>query len=347
METTNPLADVSFKDLSRVAAYLGNGIYRESGYSETYHEETVRATLMFAIYKVLCELKEFGQLKSHPDSLIQRSAAVMQAYHYRGHPHMLDWLCRAFARQFGNFDGLPPIEQKTWWRDWEFYGYSGEPTIKYDERAAHKIFINRATTLKNFGKWVVCECYPAKFTEIAGLGGMIVSKWEVVEVIPFNSYNEAVLFITQLAELLDTGDEVEFPAATQFIRDVVAQAPVEKMQMALEREAAERAEREKKERIINSSGTNVYVLDFGNGLIKIGVSCNVRSRISQANTFGQITVRFAVTQKHFSYGEACKIEHACHDFFKDKRVTKEVFRVPYDEAKAKLETYSPVIEFDK
>lgn len=69
--------------------------------------------------------------------------------------------------------------------------------------------------------------------------------------------------------------------------------------------------------------------------------------IATAKTFGQITVKFAVTENGFEVDKACKIESDCHRFFRKNSVSKEVFRVPYDEAKARLEKYASVIEFNE
>lgn len=356
----NPFANVSFKDLSRVAAYLGDELCSEydkqfpNKYQRNFDcDVSARTTLSFVIWKVLCELKEFGELKTHPKDLLRRAVYLMRHYEYRDYNHFtLEWLCRAFTRQFSHFEDLPPKKDfPICWIPWKFYGFYDVQEIKTSDQATRRIFVTECSTLKSFGNFFVCEEYPVEFTKIAGLGGIIVDKWRCVTMIPFESRDEAALFIVQLADLLNTDDAPDYepdnPFAAQYIRDVVAQAPVEQMQVELERKAAEEAQQAEKERQIMLHGTHVYILDFGNGLVKIGISNNVRSRISQAKTFGQITVKFAVTEKGFSLDKALRIESDCHYFFRDKRVTKEVFRVPYEDAKAYLESHALVLEFDE
>lgn len=352
-----PFANVSFKDLSRVAAYLGNKLCSEydKQFPNKYcldcfaNDEDARPTVAFVIWKILSELKEFGELKTHPSDLLGRAIYLMRHYEYshRYYPNVMDWLVRAFARRFSHFEDLPRKELKCAFDPWKVYCFSDVPTIKRSDRAARKITVKNIPELEKIGKAFVCEEWADEFTEIAGFGGIIVDRWREIIMIPFSTKSEAVLFITQLADMLNARGESDCPEMAQFIRDIVAQVPVENMRMKLECEAAEQAEREEKERKIRSNGTHVYVLDFGNGLVKIGISNNVRSRIAQAKTFGQITVKFAVTEKGFDYGKACGIENDCHHFFKGKGVTKEVFRVPYDEAKARLEKHAPVIEFNE
>ena len=359
----NPFANVSFKDLSRAAVYLSGKIIKANREcSGWWNRGSEHLTLSLAVWKMLCELKEFREVLTRPEDLIQMAAYNMRAYECRRYPRFLEILCRSVARQFADFDGLASKSFEHSWDDhWKFYSYSN---IKTSDRAARKIFVAEDSRLEEFGNVFVCEEWAAESTEIAGIGGCIVDKWEVAKVIPFNSHDEAVLFVAQLADLLNTGGEPDCPAAAQFIRDTVAQAPVEQMRMELERKAAEQAKREEEERRRKEfeqqaaiarakreesirQGVHVYVLDLGNGTVKIGISNNVRSRIAQAQTFGLKVVRFAVTQQGFKESQALKIESACHKYFKDKSVTKEVFNIPYDEAKAHLQTYAPIIEPDE
>lgn len=91
---------------------------------------------------------------------------------------------------------------------------------------------------------------------------------------------------------------------------------------------------------------HVYVFELDNNTVKIGISENIRRRIKEIQGGGNTVLRFAISQRGFKKSEARRIEAACHRYFKNRRKPKqrEYFYVPYDEANAYLQTYTPVIE---
>lgn len=328
-------------ELSRTAVLLGERICAE--YNREHVKriadalfETEKMALALFIWKSLCKLKECGQMQIHPEDWSQCVLWNFRNYEYRGYPFALDLLMRAFARQIGDFDNLPrktfyPAVGHTLWR---FYNTGERSNVAQFDGWCRHFFIRNVPALKEFGDWFVGEYWYEEDSE----------QHREVIVVPFKTQEEAEFFLLQLADSLNSTNESGCHLAAQFIHDVVAQAPVEEMKIKLEQEAAREAERREKERMIASHGTHVYILDFGNGLIKIGVSRNVRNRIAAARTFGQATARYAVTKEGFEFSAACDIESKCHNLFKDKSVSKEVFRVTYAKAKTYLETLAPIVE---
>lgn len=80
MTVANPFANVSFKDLSRIAVYLSDKIIKsQQECCDWWSEGSEHLTLSLAVWKMLCELKEFGELRTRPEDLIwQAYAAVIE-----------------------------------------------------------------------------------------------------------------------------------------------------------------------------------------------------------------------------------------------------------------------------
>lgn len=363
------LQSMSGRDINRIALFLTtelcNGAKDVFRHTYDFHAHSAeRMSLALAVWQTLWELKEFGQMQTHPEYLIQHAASNMRDYQYRDYSHVLIWLCRAFARQFGDCDNMPQtkfveyprsINAQKWW----LYAYDAEGYAQQSDRAAHSLFIKRIPELERFGNFFLCESYPSDYTEVDGLG-ILVHERKDLNVVPFDSYDEAQLFLAQLVDLLNSGEKDPVcPAATQFVRDVLEQAPVEQMRMEEERQAAERAKREEAERRRKEAeqqaaiarakreeamrdGVHVYIFQLDNDTVKIGISNNIMRRVKEVEGAVKVT-KIAYSRAGFKEWQAREIERDCHNHFRDKRKMNEYFFAPFDEAKEYLQTLTPIL----
>ena len=366
------LKNMTGHDINRVSLYLSRficiGIDEEyyNVYERLYNLTSFEQTLSLAICKVLWELKEFGQMQTYPDCLIAHCATNIRDCQKRGFGYGLDFLFRAFARQFGDFANIPKREYEynhdmICFGDglWRIEGNGRETIAQQYDYAPHIFFIKEYPPLKKFGNFFLWEQWTTDFVDHAGLGRIAV-KTKMEPVVPFVSCGEAELFLIQLVDLLNSGEKDPVcPAATQFVRDVLEQAPVEQMRMEEERQAAERAKREEAERRRKEAeqqaviarakreeamrdGVHVYIFQLDNGTVKIGISNNIMRRVKQVEGAVKVT-KIAYSRAGFKEWQAREIERDCHNHFRDKRKMNEYFFVPFDEAKEYLQTLTPIL----
>lgn len=366
------LKNMTGYDINRVSVYLSRficiGINEEyyKIYERLYNLVSFEQTLSLVVCKVLWELKEFGLLQTHPDDLLARCATNTRDFQKRGFGYGLDFLCRAFARQFGDFANIPKREYE-YNRDticfgsglWRIEGSSTNTIAQQYSYAPHIFFIKEYPPLKKFGNFFLWEQWGTDFVDHAGLGRIVVeTKREPV--VPFDSCGEAELFMLQLVDLLNSGEKDPVcPAATQFIRDVLEQAPVEQMRMEEERQAAERAQREEAERRRKEAeqqaaiarakreeamrdGVHVYIFELDNGTVKIGISNNIMRRVKEVQGAVKVT-KIAYSRASFKEWQAREIERDCHNHFRDKRKMNEYFYVTFNEAKTYLQNITDVL----
>ena len=231
---------------------------------------------------------------------------------------------------------------------------------KPGEYSGREFFIEEAPHyLKKFGKYIVCERYYDY-----GVNGVCHELMEA-RIVPFNDCGAANMFILQLIDSLNYDDESDWSWSRKFVREVVAQAPVEQMlieeekerirreeQRKIEQAKAEKARREAEKRAHQAEkerkaaeraklerglreGFRVYIFGFEHDIIKIGMSNNVIKRKSEVQG-GLAVVKICCTDKLTS-GDARHFEKLCHEHFDDRRKKnvsgREYFEhVPYDEA---------------
>lgn len=266
---TDVLAQIEGDDINRLALLVANQI-AEDYRPFTHHVSDTRfdffdsETMVLALFiqHVLWEIKEHGQIKTHPEDLLHRVACNFRDYEYRNYPIKFTWLCRAFVKQIADAENLSCFERRGFdfsGACWNMYGANSAATSDYSGRRfvvkqiySHDEFDNK----KDFLGWYVCE-------ELHGLAeyeitpGKIDREWidKLYAVVPFSNRKEAEFFLVQLVDLLNTGkglddcDDYICQAAAQLVRDTLAQAPVEETLMREEAEAKARAEQLEKERI--------------------------------------------------------------------------------------------------
>ena len=89
---------------------------------------------------------------------------------------------------------------------------------------------------------------------------------------------------------------------------------------------------------------HVYVFDMENDTVKIGVSNAVgRRRNDIMNSSGMYISRWLYT-KELSKERAFALEAECHRFFGKYRTRGEFFRISFEDAKQRLESYETVFE---
>lgn len=86
-------------------------------------------------------------------------------------------------------------------------------------------------------------------------------------------------------------------------------------------------------------GTVVYVFDMGNGTVKIGISCNVTARKNAISNSSGLTIRKWCYTKPMLKWKALEIEHKCHQIFNSQRQKGEFFKITYEEAHEKLQSF--------
>ena len=342
------LKNMTGLDINRVSLYLSHficiGIDVEyyNVYERLYNLTSFEQTLSLAVWKALWELKEFGQMQTHPDCLIAHCATNIRDCQKRGFGYGLDFLFRAFARQFGDFANIPKREYE-YNHDmicfgsglWRIEGNGLETIAQQYDYAPHIFFIKEYPPLKKFGNFFLWEQWTTDFVDHAGLGRIAVET-KMKPVVPFDSCGEAELFLIQLVDLLNSGEKDPVcPAATQFVRDVLEQAPVEQMLIEQERQAAKRKAEMR-------NGVHIYIFQLDNGTIKIGISNNIMRRVKQIEGAVKVT-KIAYSRAGFKEWQAREIERDCHNHFRDKRKMNEYFFVPFDEAKEYLQNITPIL----
>ncbi len=95
-------------------------------------------------------------------------------------------------------------------------------------------------------------------------------------------------------------------------------------------------EREETRRILSPDRRCVYVAEFENGRVKIGVSYHIKNRLSQLKCSSGMDIVQYFESEYVQDAEAFKIESAMHKFFAKKRTFGEFFDIDFEEAKKKL-----------
>lgn len=250
-------------------------VNKEIVYKPVDYSWTEICTVALAFRSILWEVKEREQLQSHPEDLLRRASCNMRAYEYRGYPRYLKFICRAFARQFSDFDRLP--RRAFNWNHSDDGGnwlISGDGFASQRDYGARWFKVNGLYSYDEFGNqkdvvsWCVSEevygLFP--YTDPTGKEKFYCLD-EVYKAVPFDDIDEAKFFIAQLVDLLNTGYELKKAEdgwyfmidknqndyineiAAQLCRDTLAQAPVEEIRMVEEEAAKKRAEQLEKERI--------------------------------------------------------------------------------------------------
>lgn len=374
MKLIKSLDTVSPIELSRAALFLANKIIAE--YNETkplteiwkYDELDCdeKAVVKLFIWRTLCELKEFGQLKTHPEDLIRRCAANLRAYEYRGYHVRLKCLGRAFTNLFTDFQKLPRKEWFYNFDDWKLYttdSHEGN-TAKMSDYGARCFYVEEVPCYKDIGEYVVSERYPSTNRN----GMVLMTDFQYAHVVPFKTLDEANFFISQLVDLLNNGEQRycsesadcnDSEVVSQFVRNVITQVPFEKMRMAKEEAVARqreeerirrieeeksRAKEQKKalhEKMLSERGTRVYIFEMENHTVKFGMSDNIKRRLMEIRGHsGMQIIRGCCTE---NLDAPRTIESTCHKHFDEKRRYKtEFFDITFEEAIAYLKTLAPV-----
>lgn len=80
-----------------------------------------------------------------------------------------------------------------------------------------------------------------------------------------------------------------------------------------------------------------------NDTVKIGIAFDVEERKNSIqNSSGAEVLKFCRTD-YIDSTDAHKIEIACHKTFKAQRIKGEFFRITFEEARAELEKYAPIV----
>ena len=275
------LQHVEGKDIADLALNMAQEIALEfnanwKAYQKYWHNDftwTETCTLALTFRNILWEIKEYGELRTHPESLLSHATAQMRDYKCRGYSFYLTLFVRAFARQLCEFNNLPRRE----------FGPSNDPCghwYIYDsgmaarnDYSARQFQVESVYSHDEFGEtkdflgYYVCESLYG-FFDCSGEDDIhpdYVQLDEFYKVVPFDSKGKAKFFVACLVELLNDGygrkneegwyevdyakDDYIHQAAAQLIRETLAQAPVEETRIREEEEAKARAERLEKERI--------------------------------------------------------------------------------------------------
>lgn len=289
MLTTNPkvipmahefIARLSGTEINRLALDISQQIVDKAKYMTDYYHRyylkysySDRYILALVIRNIFWEVKEFGHIQTHPEDLLRRANRNFDAYDYREYPSGLIFLCRAFARQFDDFDNFSRREFhcECDTENWLVEDYSCTAIRRYYR--GRWFSVERVYSHDEFGKnkellgYYVCENLYGwlKFKNEDG-STECIDVDEHYKVVPFDTEDEAKFFIVQLADMLNTDvkprlikrgnhyvdtDEKDYvsQAAAQWILDTLSQAPIEETRMREEAEAKARAEQLERERI--------------------------------------------------------------------------------------------------
>lgn len=122
----------------------------------------------------------------------------------------------------------------------------------------------------------------------------------------------------------------------------------ERKQKRIEEQKQQQIEKQRKieeqRRFERAHNKHVYAFDMGNGTVKIGISTDVgKRRAAVSSSSGLEISRWCYTDTFPDY-RAYGIESECHKFFAPRRTRGEFFKIPYEEARDKLQTYGKIFE---
>lgn len=374
----NTIQKLNAADINRLALLsaieIVKGYGKEHGHHcnwKTYFDWGEYCPLALAIRNILWEIKEYGQLKTRPEDLMDYAARNFRSYEYRLYPSYLTWCCRAFARQFADFTHLPNREfepnKSPTWRIHE----TALPSAKQSDYSARTLMVERVFSHDEFGNqkkllgYYLCEKIYGIF-EYGTSDGKPDREFinNFYTVVPFDDAEEASFFLAQLVELLNTGkkthweafqvtitpeDDYIHQAAAQLIRNTIAQAPVEEILIREEQEAKARAEQLERERIAreeveriakkqaeriakSGNGFHCYIFQLSNNTIKIGFSNNVMRRAATIIGHSGLDIpKIAFSQNSYE-DEARRLEKRCHEHFAPFRIRGEFFSATFEDA---------------
>lgn len=90
-------------------------------------------------------------------------------------------------------------------------------------------------------------------------------------------------------------------------------------------------------------GTKVYIFEFNNNTIKIGISNNVINRATHIKSNSGLNILKWCCTEGFDQRKARDIEFACHTFFNNSKTQGEFFATSYETAKEYLQTLAPIV----
>lgn len=366
MNDSYPKIHGDAQDINRIALWMADQFATDHNNSERcdrgrdWLDESDKFILALFVRNVLWEIIEHGEFQTHPDDLLNRIVYNMRQYRCRRYPDVFIWYCRAFARQFGDFEHLPRRHLEISREHWAYYSDGVGQQTDFNSR---NFFVEPL-----FGRYYVSEYWVA-YTQDGGYDYM------EEHVVPFDDERDARFFIAQLVDLLNTGkkrryeegswvskvtseDDYICQAAAQLVRDTIAQAPVEatRMQKARdaqakaerlqrEREIAERARRKAEKQAVHDRhlqklverGTRVYVFAMENNTCKIGYSDGIKRRMAEVHGHSGLQIsKWCCT---VPLENAPAIEDICHKHFAGKRrYNTEFFDISYEDARDYLQT---------
>lgn len=323
--------------------------YRPLGkYQDDYiaiHDTATISALALFIRRVILEIKVYGTLKTHPETMLDDIAYYFYAFHRR-HPCSLTYLSRAFVKQ------LIPLSKLSKTRQFHF-SFNDLWLIDCEgaqkSYSAHCFRVERIHDPLIHGRWP-----PVIGFSVAELWSHFVE--DSYTLYAFDTEIEAHFFISQLIEVISMGkDNPLYELSSQLVTATLKQAPFEqsaieyneKLAQLKEKKEKERIKREREERKAKElaereakmrGGIRVYIFELDDGNeIKIGISDNPPRRSNEISLGGgRIIRRVACTSKAYKKLDALRIEKDCHDYFSPCRKIGEYFYTTYDEACAYL-----------
>ena len=158
----------------------------------------------------------------------------------------------------------------------------------------------------------------------------------------FMTYQDAAIFIAELCMKFNSPMQRRLmEAAEHLVTDITKEHKKAVKQMEVEQRQKQIEEQRRFEQLHSK---HVYAFDLSNGTVKIGVSNDVgRRRVDISNSSGLEIPRWCYTEA-LKDKRAYEIESACHKFFAPRRTRGEFFKIPYEEARDKLQTYGKIFE---
>lgn len=176
----------------------------------------------------------------------------------------------------------------------------------------------------------------------------------------FMTYQDAAIFIAELCMKFNSPAQQRLmEAAEQLVTDITKenkkafkkmeadqrQKQIEEQRKLKEQKKIEEQRKiEEQKRIEQAHNKHVYAFDMNNGTVKIGVSNNVSKRRAAVSSSSGLEIpRWCYTETFRDY-RAYGIESECHKFFAPRRTKGEFFKISYEEARDKLQTYGKIFE---
>lgn len=353
---TEEINSLALSIAQRIAKdYKPQGFYCDDfGLSHAYSERMVLA-LFFR--RIFLEIKVYGHIKHSPESILYDVTANFDRYWYRRRPIVLDWISRAFTRQFTDLAKLEAYEGGGH-IDWLIGDEGG-----FKRYSTRRFFIERVRDPSVGGRW----------PPIIGIG--ILESWshysgDEALLGLFNTIDEAQFALAQLIEVLNMDEKNALrELASQLVIQTLSQVSMEDFLMKQEKKAAEEDERLEEERIQREkeerkaaerakilakmcTDSHVYIFLFDNGFVKFGKGNNVFARANKIKEGAPISIiKWACTEP-IHESQALKFESRCKKHFADKNIQKlyperkynttENFEIPFEEAVEYLKSLTPI-----